>query len=143
MSTTPPNTAATRFRTEAGLRLRWLREAYEKKEPGRHSQRQWADALGISQFVLNRIELGNTTPPAEVIARIVYSTWASPGYWMFGVIGDGWMPAWLEESLMEGHALHLTLFDVFLRRRESAALAVRPPEARKRAKRRKRRAKSA
>jgi transcriptional regulator with XRE-family HTH domain len=96
-----------------GERLRWLREAYEEREPLHHAQAQWARALRISPEMLNRIELGRTQAPMHVLQRIIYYSGASPAYVLFGVIGDGYMAEWLEAALLAHHATELSTLPKF------------------------------
>lgn len=96
-----------------GERLRWLREAYEAREPLRHSQAQWARVLRITPEMLNRIELGRTQAPMHVLQRLIYYLGASPGYVLFGVVQDGYMVRWLEQALIQAHPGELSTLPKF------------------------------
>jgi hypothetical protein len=109
----PSSAARADALQRVGERLRWVREAYEEREPLQHSQAQWARALRISPEMLNRIELGRTQAPMHILQRIIYYSGASPAYVLFGVIGDGYMVAWLEKALRTHHAEELSTLPKF------------------------------
>ena len=93
-----------------GQRVRWIREAYEKREPFRHSQAQWAKALQITPEMLNRIELGRSVP-LDVILRIIYRSGASCDYVFWGVLDPAAMLEWLHQSLLADHRSDLERAD--------------------------------
>jgi len=113
-----------------GARLRWLREAFEAREPLRHSQAQWARALRITPEMLNRIELGRTQAPMHVLQRIIYFSGASANFVLFGVVGDGVTLDWLEQDLLEGHAIDLRTLPNFLEGRAMSFASNPPPDGR-------------
>jgi hypothetical protein len=121
-----------------GERLRWVREAYEEREPLQHAQVQWARALRISPEMLNRIELGRTQAPMHVLQRIIYYSGASPAYALFGVIGDGYMAGWLEKALLAHHAAELSTFPKFREQRSMMLRSIEEPEERPKGKGRRR-----
>ena len=89
-----------------GLRVRWIREAYEAREPFQHSQAQWAASLGITPEMLNRIELGKHIPH-DVVFRVIYRSGASLDYLVWGVLEEGRMLDWLYLSLKASHRAEL------------------------------------
>lgn len=97
---------------QIGRRVRWLREAYEKREPFRHSQAQWAEALQITREMFNRIELGRSVP-LDVILRIIYRSGASLDYVFWGVLDRHSMLEWLYQSLLADHRADLQTLDRF------------------------------
>jgi hypothetical protein len=99
-----------------GMRVRWIREAYEKREPFRHSQAAWAAALRVTPEMLNRIELGRSVP-LDVILRIIYRSGASCDYVFWGVLDPGAMLEWLHQSLLADHRADLTRADPWLQTR--------------------------
>ena len=99
---------------QIGVRVRWIREAYEKREPFHHSQAQWARALGITPEMLNRIELGKSIP-LDVILRIIYRSGACVDYVFWGVLDRRLMLDWLYLSLLADHRAALTTVDRFLK----------------------------
>ena len=99
---------------QIGVRVRWIREAYEKREPFQHSQAQWAKALGITPEMLNRIELGRHTP-LDIILRITYRSGACVDYVFWGVPIRELMLDWLYLSLLADHRRELLTVDQFLK----------------------------
>jgi hypothetical protein len=110
-----------------GERLRWVREAWEEREPLHHAQAQWARAMHISPEMLNRIELGRTQAPMHVFQRIIYYSGASPAYVLFGVIGDNYMYEWLETALLSRHAAELSTLPKFRELRAMTLQAIEEP----------------
>jgi hypothetical protein len=106
----------TELNRQIGERVRWIREAYEKREPFRHSQAQWARALQITPEMMNRIELGRSVP-LDVILRIIYRSGACVDYVFWGVLDRRLMLEWLYLSLLADHRAALTTVDRFLKTR--------------------------
>lgn len=86
-----------------GERVRWVREAYEAKQPLHHSQTQWAQALRISVEMMNRIELGKCTPGWDVMARISGFCGVGMDYFVFGAVDAVGVKPWLYQALMTAH----------------------------------------
>jgi transcriptional regulator with XRE-family HTH domain len=99
---------------QIGEKLRWIREAYEAREPLRHSQAQWAEALGIEASQLSRIENGKQMPPPDILFRVVYLSGASMDYVFFSVVSPEMMLPWLCQALIEAHPTQLKSVDAFL-----------------------------
>jgi len=129
---TETNDARRDALVRVGERLRWVREAYEEREPLQHAQAQWARALRISAEMLNRIELGRTQAPMHVLQRLIYYSGASPAYVLFGVTGDGYMAAWLERALLSRHAAELSTLPKFRELRAMMLQSAEEPAARER-----------
>ena len=129
-----------------GIRLRWLREAFEAAEPGQHSQAQWARAMRVTPEMLNRIELGRYQAPLHVLQRITYFSGASPWYVLFGAVGDSDLP-WLDEALLAAHPGDLQTLPRFREVRamtlQAEPLQAAPREGRGRTARRRYRPRSA
>ena len=92
---------------QIGQRIRWVRQAYEDCEPGKHSQAQWARALGITPETYNRIELGRFMASPEVLIRIIHFSGISADYVLFGVLDDLVILDWLNRALHREHGAHL------------------------------------
>ena len=99
---------------QIGEKLRWIREAYEAREPLRHSQQQWAEALGIEASQLSRIENGKQMPPPDILFRVVYLSGASMDYVFFSVVSEEVMLPWLCKALLETHPIPLKSVETFL-----------------------------
>ena len=115
---------------DIGKRLRWLREAYEQREPLHHGQAQWAQAFGISPPSLSRYEAGLISPPAYVLSDIALQSDASMDYLFFGVLSAD-MPPWLRQSLLTAHPGELLLPETFESLRLPAILLWGGPRGRR------------
>jgi hypothetical protein len=100
---------------QMGQRIRWLREAYEEQQPGRHSQTQWAEALGITTEMMHRIEHGKSFP-WDVLFRIIYRSGACLDYLVWGAPNPDSTLPWLFERLTKAHP-ELVPIDRFRRER--------------------------
>jgi transcriptional regulator with XRE-family HTH domain len=92
--------------TQVGQRLRWVREAFEAREPGQHTQEKWAAAFGISAASLSRWESGKMLPMLDVLYRHVYFTGTTFDYVFFGVLSAQIVP-WLRDDLATKHPTEL------------------------------------
>lgn len=113
-----------------GERLRWVREAYEAREPGFHSQAQWARALRITPEMMNRIELGRAWLAPHILQRVIYYTGVSADYVLFGVVADGYMMQWLEAALKVAHPTELRSLPRFREDRSMILRSIPQPAAR-------------
>jgi transcriptional regulator with XRE-family HTH domain len=89
-----------------GRHLRWLRDAYEEIQPGRHNQGQWAAMLGVNASQLSRWENGTQVPHLDQLCSIVLSTRCSFDYLIFGVVSLS-MHSDVREVLLRDHGLEL------------------------------------
>lgn len=89
---------AQALQRDFGERLRWLRLAWEEREPGRHSQEQWAEALGVNIAAVSRWERGVSPMPPDMVWRVVMAMDATWDYLFGGLIGPGMEP-WLAAHL--------------------------------------------
>jgi hypothetical protein len=81
--------------------------------------------------MLSRIENGKTQPPLHILQRIIYYSGVSPGFVLFGVIGDGYMDQWLTQYLLQTHSDSLVEFAKFRADRAMTQRSVGALEARK------------
>ena len=100
-----------------GARMRWIREAYEAREPFAHSQKQWAEALDIQASLLSRFENGNQMAPPDILIRLVYYSGASMDYLFFGVLSEDMLP-WLRKVLAAAHPTDVSSSRAFLSDRD-------------------------
>jgi len=85
-----------------GNRLLWLRELHEEREPGRHSQTQWARRIGVTLTMYHRWEKGTHLPKLVHQLRIATLFRVSPNYLVAGVLPVQ-MERWLYEGLRQAH----------------------------------------
>lgn len=100
-----------------GGRMRWIREAYEAREPFAHSQQQWAAAFDIQASLLSRFENGKQMAPPDVLIRLMWFTGASMDYLFFGVLSDDMLP-WLRKALAAAHPTDVSSKHAFLSHRD-------------------------
>jgi DNA-binding XRE family transcriptional regulator len=115
---TPRRLASDKIMLTIGQRLRWIREAYEAREPLQHSQQQWAQALGIPPSTLSRWENGKQIPQLNVLLDLVYLSGATMDYVFFGTLSRAMLP-WLRDALLHAHPGRLVLEGEFVSRRDS------------------------
>jgi len=100
-----------------GKRVRWVREAYDAREPGQHTQQMWADALGINGATLSRWENGKMLPMVDIFYRFTFLTGADFNYLFFGVLSARMIP-WLRDQLAQMHPAELHEEAAFFRDRD-------------------------
>jgi len=90
------------MRAEVGDRLRWVREAFEARQPGQHTQAAWAVNFGVSAASFSRWESGKLLPNLDALYRLVYLTGCDFNYVFFGVLSGQIVP-WLRDELARAH----------------------------------------
>jgi transcriptional regulator with XRE-family HTH domain len=103
----------TALNVDIGQHMRWVREAYEARNPLQGGLNQWAEALEISRTMLSRVERGEQTASVDVLNRFCYFSGATLDFLFWGLLAPH-MDRWLADALRTAHPTRVVEMEDFV-----------------------------